>query len=167
MKLAIESKNFVIYLKKFQQWLRPLVLPMKRKGIMSFKIITTDDDPLVRETLQRYLVNAGFVVEQASDGVEGIEVIKKNPDCHLIITDLNMPNMTGIEMLERLANDKMAVDVPKIMLTTEFITDKKHENIMDKKGKQLGVRAWFIKPVSEEKAPHFIGIVNALVEGKK
>ena len=75
-----------------------------------------------------------------------------------------MRDMTGLEMIERLAEEGVASKIPKIILTTDFMTKKKHEEFMDLKGRKLGIRAWFIKPVTEENCGHFVGVLFALLD---
>ena len=69
-------------------------------------------------------------------------------------------------MIERLAEEGIASKIPKIILTTDFMTKKKHEEFMSVKGRELGIRAWFIKPVTEENSGHFVGVLFALLDEK-
>ena len=68
-------------------------------GQLSARVLLADDDPVVRKHISRYLVAAGYVVRTAVDGLDALEKLRTGlPD--LIISDLNMPRMSGIELLE-------------------------------------------------------------------
>jgi len=68
-------------------------------GQLSARVLLADDDPVVRKLISRYLVAAGYVVRTAVDGLDALEKLRAGlPD--LIISDLNMPRMSGIELLE-------------------------------------------------------------------
>ena len=110
------------------------------------KIIVVDDLELIRDEIKRELeIQDNFEVILAEDGLKGLEVIKKNQDCSIIITDLNMPNMDGFEMLEALNKENLCTNIPKIILTTEdFLGGENSDKLFDK-GKELGVEAWIPK----------------------
>ena len=68
-------------------------------GQLSGRVLLVDDEPLIRKLISRYLVAAGYVVRMAVDGLDAIGKLRAGlPD--LIISDLNMPRMSGIELLE-------------------------------------------------------------------
>ena len=130
------------------------------------KIVIVDDSKVVLDDLVKLLKAAGFSVETANCGEEGIRVIENNQDAAIVVSDLNMRDMTGLEMIECSAEEGIASKIPKIILTTDFMTKKKHEEFMSVKGRDLGIRAWFIKPVTEEKREHFLGVLSALLDEK-
>ena len=79
-------------------------------------ILVVDDDLSLREILQEKLENENFSVISAINGQEGLEIAKaKHPD--LILLDINMPIMDGLEMLKALRKDDWGEDVPVILLT--------------------------------------------------
>ena len=68
-------------------------------GQLSARVLLADDDPVVRKLISRYLVAAGYVIRTAVDGLDALGKLRAGlPD--LIISDLNMPRMSGIELLE-------------------------------------------------------------------
>jgi CheY-like chemotaxis protein len=67
-------------------------------------ILVVDDQDEVREMIVRVLAGDGYCVHQAADGVEAVEVLDANPDVCLVLTDLEMPRMDGLELADRIAN---------------------------------------------------------------
>ena len=118
----------------------------------------------ILDQMREIFQDAGFVVEVANCGEEGIRVIEKNQDCALLIVDLNMPGISGLEMIERLGERGICSNVPKMMLTTEAITEDGNQEFLSTKGRELGIRLWFMKPVHEENKDHFLSVVQALLE---
>jgi two-component system chemotaxis response regulator CheY len=88
---------------------------------MPLDVLIVDDSAAIRKILQRVLRQAeipiGSVLE-AGDGWEALETIKRQP-VNLILSDINMPNMDGLELLRRLKSEQTTRDVPVIMITTE------------------------------------------------
>ena len=83
---------------------------------MSMKLLVVDDEAHILQVLLLKLRNAGYEVLTASDGEEGLDVARRDlPD--LIITDFQMPYMTGPEMCKGLAADPATADLPVVMLT--------------------------------------------------
>lgn len=80
------------------------------------KVLIVEDDPLVLRMYQKVLKFEGMEVFTAENGIDGIEAVKKHkPD--LVLLDIMMPKMNGIEVLDRLKADKETADIPVIMLT--------------------------------------------------
>ncbi|HEY4180340.1 MAG TPA: response regulator [Kofleriaceae bacterium] len=105
---------------------------------MSKKILIADDSMLIRRQVTAALTAAGYVVVEAVDGEDARQ--KLTPDLTLIVCDLNMPRMNGLELLEKLHADASMSHVPFVMLTTEA-----RPGIYEK-AKMLGAKAWLIKP---------------------
>lgn len=83
---------------------------------MSAKILIVEDNPDSREYLATFLRIEGYTIDTAVDGVEGIEHVKSNrPD--LIISDITMPNLTGIEMLIKLREIPGFSNIPIFMVS--------------------------------------------------
>ncbi|PJE50523.1 MAG: response regulator [Candidatus Yanofskybacteria bacterium CG10_big_fil_rev_8_21_14_0_10_36_16] len=83
---------------------------------MSKKILVVDDEEFVLKALSDKLQQSGFEVFEASDGEEGLDAAFKNhPD--LILLDVVMPKMDGIEVMKKLRQDNWGKDVPLILLT--------------------------------------------------
>lgn len=105
---------------------------------MANKILIADDSMLVRRQVVTALSPAGYTVVEAVDGEDAYQ--KTTPDTLLVVCDLNMPRMNGMELLERLHADPALSAVPFVMLTTEARPG------MFERAKALGARAWLIKP---------------------
>ncbi|MBE0500121.1 MAG: response regulator [Desulfuromonadales bacterium] len=110
---------------------------------MAKKIMTVDDSATIRQMLKFTLSDAGFEVIEAIDGVDACAKLKENP-VNMVITDLNMPKMDGIELIREVRKDPANRFVPIIMLTTESQEAKKQE------GKSAGASGWIVKPFSPE-----------------
>ena len=103
------------------------------------KILFVDDSKTIREMLESTLSQAGYETIQAEDGIEALRVLG-NDRVDLIITDINMPNMDGIELIKRLRKHIVHRVTPILVLTTEAQPDKKHQ------GKEAGATGWIVKP---------------------
>lgn len=105
---------------------------------MAAKVLVIDDSLMVRRQVGRALTGAGFVIVEATDGVDAIEKLSESPDTSLIVCDVNMPRMSGLEFLEHL--NASGSKVPVVMLTTEGQPD------MIQRAKSLGAKGWIVKP---------------------
>jgi len=110
---------------------------------MSANILTVDDSASIRMTTKIALTNAGYQVTEAVDGADGFAKAKSAP-FDLIVTDLNMPNMNGLEMIEALRQSPAHTGVPIIFLTTESDAD------MKARAKAAGATGWVTKPFDPE-----------------
>lgn len=111
---------------------------------MSMTILTVDDSRTMRDMLRMSLVQAGFQVVQAEDGVHGLEVLQdQSPD--VIITDINMPRMDGFGFIEGVRGRDAFKATPILVLTTEGDPEKKA------RAKQAGASGWIVKPFNPEK----------------
>ena len=128
------------------------------------KIIVIDDSPIVLRTVEDLLRKAGFEVLKAEDGLAGLDLIKKNTDCDLIIVDLNMPKMGGFEMLDKMYEEDICIDRPVIIFTTESIVVKENALKVREKNKSTGRKTWYVKPLTEERYENFLDTVNAMLE---
>ncbi|MEM6532526.1 MAG: response regulator [Myxococcota bacterium] len=99
------------------------------------KVLVIDDSATVRMSVTVAL--EGFEVLQASNGLEGAELLESRSDIDLAFCDVNMPKMNGLEMLERVQGQ---VETPIVMLTTEGQPE------MVRKAKRLGAKGWVVKP---------------------
>lgn len=108
---------------------------------MSKTILIVDDATSMRGLLAMTLKSNGYSVIEGCDGKDGLEKLKSSTEAvNLIITDLNMPNMDGIELIKAVKELPNFKFVPIVMLTTESQDAKKEE------GKQAGAKAWIVKP---------------------
>ena len=110
---------------------------------MSKSIMTVDDSASVRQMVSFTLREAGYNVVEAADGKDAVSKLGVM-DLNLIVTDLNMPNMDGIELIKTLRANTKYKFVPIIMLTTESQNEKKME------GKSAGATGWIVKPFKPE-----------------
>lgn len=108
------------------------------------QVLIVDDSPSIRELLSSILRKAGFDVTSANDGQEGLDTAQK-ADYDLVITDVNMPNMDGIELLSNLRQLPKYNFKPILILTTEYSQE------MKQKGKDAGATGWLVKPFDPEK----------------
>lgn len=83
---------------------------------MEYKILVADDDKEIREAIEIYLTNEQMKVLTACDGQEALKVLEANPDIHLIIMDLMMPKMDGIQAILQIRKEK---EIPIIVLSAK------------------------------------------------
>ena len=104
---------------------------------MDYHILIVEDDKDIREGIEIYLKNQGYVVFQAADGVEGLAVIQKE-EIHLAIVDVMMPRMDGINMVMRMR--ELEYEFPVIMLSA------KSEEVDKIMGLNMGADDYVTKP---------------------
>ena len=109
---------------------------------MAKTILAVDDSASIRQLVSFTLRSAGFEVIEAVDGEDALSRLKGS--VHLVITDLNMPRMDGIELLKRIRSSPTYRFVPVIVLTTESQDGRKQA------GKAAGATGWIVKPFSGE-----------------
>jgi two-component system chemotaxis response regulator CheY len=121
------------------------------------KILVVDDSSTMRRIIVNTLARLGYKdVVQAGDGVEAWDALQANPDIGVVITDWNMPNMNGLELVKKIRALEKYDDVPIIMVTTE---GGKAEVITALKA---GVNNYIVKPftpqVLKEKLQAVLGV---------
>src|SRR3954467_13196141 len=89
----------------------------EREEHMPHTILVIDDSDTLRQQVRQTLLGAGYEVVEASDGLDGLEKIRASTNLSLVLCDINMPRMNGLEMLLELQRD--GAKIPIIMLTTE------------------------------------------------
>ena len=99
---------------------------------------------MARHLVIGQLKSTNFQFIEANDGEEGLEKLHENQDICLIFTDINMPRMSGIEMISELKKNPKLSQIPICLLTTETGSDAITQ------AKQLGVNAFLVKPVQKE-----------------
>ena len=106
---------------------------------MSASILAVDDSASLRMAIRIALTGAGYIVTEASDGVDGLT--KANATrFDMIVTDLNMPNMDGLTMIKEIRKNPSQAGVPIIFLTTESDPEMKNQ------AKAAGATGWLVKP---------------------
>ncbi len=121
------------------------------------KILVVDDSSTMRRIIKNTLNHLGYKdLLEAEDGVFGWECMTQNPDIGVLITDWNMPNMNGLELVKKVRAEQKYADMPIIMVTTE---GGKTEVITALKA---GVNNYIVKPftpqVLKEKLEAVLGI---------
>lgn len=106
-------------------------------------IITVDDAATIRRMVSFTLRGAGHEVLEAADGALALNLLQSRA-VDLVITDVNMPNMNGIELTRRLRALPSFSRTPVLLLTTESDPAKKAE------GRAAGATGWIVKPFSQE-----------------
>jgi two-component system, chemotaxis family, chemotaxis protein CheY len=113
---------------------------------MSKKILVVDDSSSVRRQVQLALEDTGFTVLEACDGQEGVDMIEQHPDLALVICDISMPKIGGLELLEQVKANPAHAALPIVMLTTEG------KPALIQQAKRTGAKGWIIKPFK----PHLL-----------
>ena len=117
------------------------------------KVLAVDDSATIRTSISFVLKEAGYEVVEAVDGVDGLAKAKDDK-FNLVITDINMPNMDGIELTKNLRATEGYKFTPIIALTTENQASKMDE------GKAAGATGWIVKPFTSEK---LLAIVKKII----
>ncbi len=108
------------------------------------KALVVDDQQMNRTFIKTFLVTKGYEVDTADDGLEGLNTAKAN-SYDLIFSDIEMPNMTGLEFLKNIKQDINYTNVPIVMLST---LDK--PEVIDRAIK-MGATHYMVKPFTTEK----------------
>jgi len=126
---------------------------MAGSGDMAKSILIVDDSASIRQVVSLTLKGAGFDVIEACDGRDALAKLK-GQRVHLMISDVNMPNMDGLTFLREVKSRAEYRFTPVIMLTTESAEDKKMQ------GQSGGAKAWMVKPFQPQQ---MLAAVNKLV----
>ncbi len=113
---------------------------------MKLHILVVDDSAAIRKILKRVLSQTDLPIEEvheASDGVEALKILKSD-GVNLVLSDVNMPNMDGLELLMSVRANAQWKKVPVIMITTEGSQAKVFEAV------QLGANGYVRKPFTAE-----------------
>lgn len=127
---------------------------------MAKKVLAVDDDPMIRGLLREILTAQGYEVTLAENGPAGLEALQQQDlkdGLSLIILDVVMPGLTGLEVLARLKQDNLAPAIPVIMLTGEART----EDILD--GYNKGADYYITKPFTRQQLMHGVTLVSETV----
>jgi two-component system chemotaxis response regulator CheY len=119
----------------------------------ALRVLTVDDSRTILAMLHHTLSNAGFEVLQAEDGQQGLDVLKTQ-SVDVVITDINMPIMDGIEFIRHVRATGNHQSLPILILTTETSQDKRDQ------GKAAGGTGWIVKPFDPEK---LISVIHRVV----
>lgn len=109
------------------------------------KIIIVDDSTTMRQQVKQALAPAGFDVVEAVDGQDGLKKVQADSAIDIMILDVNMPRMNGIELAEALSKEgRVQKGLNIVMLTTEGHAD------LIKRAKAAGAKGWVVKPFKPE-----------------
>ena len=108
------------------------------------QILIVDDSSSMRQMVRIALSSGPYMVSEAKDGEEALTLLKSQR-FHLVISDVNMPRLDGIELLRRMKSDNELKFMPVLMLTTEGDEKRKAE------GRAAGAKAWMVKPFKTDK----------------
>ena len=117
---------------------------------MKRKVLTVDDASTMRKMISLTLKAAGYEVVEAPDGPEALDVISRM-DIDMVILDVNMPKMSGIDVVKKVRSDIRFSQTPIIMLTTETQAQVREE------AKIAGATGWINKPFKQD---HLVGAVG-------
>lgn len=123
---------------------------------MSNKVLIVDDSPTMLMSIEGILVKAGLSVEKATSGEQALTKLQSGLKVRLMITDLNMGAMNGIELIRAARKVPGMTFTPMLMLTTESQQDKRND------AKAAGATGWIVKPVDGESLTK---LVKQLVPG--
>lgn len=125
---------------------------------MKKKILVVDDFASIRDFVCETLQRKGYETISAANGNEAFNLLVETPDVNLVLTDYNMPDCTGFELLKKIKANPSAANVPVIFLTTEGSPDKMRA------AKEAGLSAWIKKPYRAE--TFFAQIENSINNGQ-
>lgn len=120
---------------------------------MSKTIITVDDASTIRKMVSFTLQPTGHRIIEAADGAEALNLVRSEK-VDLILSDINMPNMNGIELTRQVRTLPQYNSTPIILLTTESEAQKKAE------GKAAGASGWIVKPFKQDQ---LLALVNKVL----
>lgn len=120
---------------------------------MACKILTVDDSPTVRQQLGATLKEAGYEVVEAENGEDALKVFG-DQHVDMLVTDLNMPKLDGLGLVEQVRKMPGNRFMPIIMLTTEANAEFRQ------KGKSVGASGWIVKPFRPEQV---LGVVRMVM----
>lgn len=121
---------------------------------MPAKVLVVDDSRTIRQQVGNALTEAGYHVVEAENGAEGLAAVGSQRDIALVICDINMPKMNGLEMLAAVKNDASNAALPVVMLTTEGKTE------LIQQAKRSGAKGWLVKPF---KPDQLVAVVRRIV----
>ena len=122
------------------------------------KIFIVDDSEMFRVELRTALEGGGHEVVDAYDGMNGLNVAKEHHDFDIVISDFNMPELNGLQMVEEIKKLDSYKSTPIFILTTETSPELKT------KAKEVGVMAWILKPFVPEK---LLAGIDKVLKSKK
>lgn len=112
---------------------------------LNSRILIVDDSHAMLRIVKKFFETNGFHhILEATDGIEALEMIQNENTIQLIVSDLNMPRMNGLELLKIVKEDHRTKNIPFVMLTVEAIQRTMNKAI------GMGVDSYIVKPVTEK-----------------
>ncbi len=153
-QLAIDKLKLLLEEGKIEaSWLDPVstetpsqrITHESRPGMeMSPKILIADDEEELRALMADVLQQSGYRVIHALNGEEAVQKVMANPDVRLIITDLKMPKLNGLQFVKTLRRMRLAESARIIVMTAYS------QPALIAEGKKLAIDAWLVKPVRQD-----------------
>ena len=109
------------------------------------EVLIVDDSEPVRIALRNRLEECGYIIYEAFDGLNALEVLQDTEQIKMIVTDLNMPGLDGLDFVEQARGFIKHKKTPVLIYTTEVCSNLKE------RARDLGVLAWLHKPIPLEK----------------
>ena len=122
------------------------------------RILVIDDDPFFRSLLRVHLSQAGYAVQVAEDAVEGGKALL-HPDFDLVLCDINMPYLTGLELVALLRGSEETASIPVV-----FASSKRDSNTL-MEAERLGAAGYLVKPFQSEQLLETVE--NCLMKSKR
>jgi len=130
---------------------------------MSFNVLIVDDSGAMRAVVKKIITLSGFKMDEcyeAANGREALDLLKESW-VDIILSDLNMPEMSGLELLEKLKSDELLKEIPVIVITTEG-SDVRRKIVSD-----LGAKGFIKKPfIPEEVRKILYDVLGMTDEGE-
>jgi len=120
---------------------------------MKKRVLVVDDSRSVRQQVASALTQVGFDVIEADDGQAGAETIERDRTIKVVICDVNMPRMNGLDMLAKVKSSPANAALAIVMLTTEG------QPALMKRAKESGAKGWMVKPFN---AAQLVALVEKL-----
>jgi two-component system chemotaxis response regulator CheY len=118
-------------------------------------IMTVDDSTSVRQMVSFTLSGAGYQVAEAADGRDALSKLGETLTIDMLVTDLNMPNMDGIELVKSIRAQHRHKYIPILLLTTESQEARKQQ------AKAAGASGWIVKPFN---ATQLVDVIRKLLK---
>jgi two-component system chemotaxis response regulator CheY len=110
---------------------------------MAKKVLVVDDAEVIRDLIGMLLMDMDYDVAKASNGEQALDMLKTNPT-DLVICDLNMPKMDGVQLVKAMRAHAPIAHLPVIMVTANDFGDKKSAAV------EAGINGWFLKPFNNK-----------------
>jgi two-component system, chemotaxis family, chemotaxis protein CheY len=107
-------------------------------------VLIVDDSKSIRNEVSDVLTRAGYNVIEAAEGSEALACLRANAEVNVVVLDVNMPGMNGLDVLERITSEHTGRSLPVLMLTTEA------ERALVERARKAGAKGWLLKPINPE-----------------